>query len=107
MTDDYLRNLDYGGFPVRSRLVAWAEFVELTACHPSRIGELIELGWIEPAMSSGESYLFTLRDVYRIRKLMRLCSDLDINLSGGCVVVDLLERIERLEQKLRELERLV
>jgi chaperone modulatory protein CbpM len=100
-------SLDYGGYPVRSRLVAWAQFQELTAVHPSRIGELIDLGWIEPIRTQGEGYLFTLRDVYRLRKLERLCRDLDINAAGGCVIVDLLERIEYLEQKVGELERLL
>jgi chaperone modulatory protein CbpM len=94
-------------FPVRSALVSWAEFVELTAAHPGRIGELIELGWIEPRTTSAAAYLFRLRDVYRLRKLERLCQDLDLSLAAGTIIVDLLERIEELEQKVAELTRLV
>lgn len=107
MNEINIVSLDYGGYPMRSRLVAWAQFVELTAVHPSRIGELIDLGWIEPIRTNDESYLFTLRDVYRLRKLERLCRDLDINAAGGCVIVDLLERIEVLESRLSELEDLI
>jgi chaperone modulatory protein CbpM len=107
MDEINIRNLDYGGYPVRSRLVAWAQFLELTAVHPSRIGELVELGWIEPIKTNKEAYLFTMRDVYRLRKLERLCRDLDINAAGGCVIVDLLERIEFLERKVHELEGLL
>ena len=94
-------------FPVRSKMVSWTEFLELTAVHPTRIGELIELGWIEPRTTSEEHYLFKIRDVYRLRKLERLCQDLGVNVSGGCIIVDLLERIEYLEGKVRDLERLL
>lgn len=107
MDEISIKKLDYGGFPVRSRLVAWAQFLELTAVHPSRIGELVELGWIEPIRTQDEAYLFTMRDVYRLRKLERLCSDLDINAAGGCVIVDLLERIEFLESKVKALEGII
>lgn len=102
-----IKELDRNGYPVRSRLVAWAQFLELTAVHPSRVGELIELGWLEPIRTGEEAYLFTLRDVYRLRKLERLRRDLDINAAGGCIIVDLLERIEFLERKVRELESLL
>jgi len=96
-----------GGFPVRSRMVSWAEFLELTTVHPSRLGELIDLGWIEPQRTGQEAYLFRIRDVYRLRKLMRLMEDLELGLVGGTIVVDLLERIEFLENKVAELERLL
>lgn len=96
-----------GSFPVRSRMVSWAEFLELTTIHPSRLGELIELGWIEPQLAGEEAYLFRIKDVYRLRKLLRLMDDLDIGLAGGTIIVDLLERIEFLEGKVSELERLL
>ncbi len=93
--------------PEPSALVSWAEFIELTQVHPSRLGELIELGWLEPNRTGQELYLFRMRDVYRTRKLQRLCLDLDIGTAGGTIIVDLLERIEMLETKVRELEGLV
>lgn len=93
--------------PERSKLIGWVEFVELTEAHPTRIGELIEIGWIEPTTTAEENYLFQARDVYRMRKLMRLIRDLDVNDAGACIIVDLLERIEQLEKKVRDLERLL
>ncbi|MEW5773500.1 MAG: chaperone modulator CbpM [Thermodesulfobacteriota bacterium] len=96
-----------GSFPVRSRMVSWGEFLELTTVHPSRLGELIDLGWIEPQRTGQEAYLFRVRDVYRLRKLMRLMEDLELGLVGGTIVVDLLERIEYLESKVAKLERLL
>lgn len=93
--------------PVRSELISWVEFQEVTGCHPSRLGELIEMGWLEPLTSaSGETaaYLFRVRDIYRVRKLERLCQDFDLTCVGASIIVDLLLRIDSLEQQVRELE---
>jgi len=93
--------------PVKSQLIAWAQFLELTGVQPGVVGELIELGWLSPQLTRDEQYLFRSRDVYRVRKLDRLCADLDISLAGASIIVDLLERIDSLENRVRELERLV
>ncbi len=92
---------------VRSKLVSWTEFLEQTGVHTSRVGELIELGWIDPITTSDNDYLFQVRDVYRVRKLERLISDLEVNLAGACIIVDLVERVEHLEKRVRDLERLL
>jgi chaperone modulatory protein CbpM len=95
------------GLPVKSELIAWAQFIELTGLHPSFVGELIEIGWLEPRQTRGSDLLFRHRDVYRVKKLNRLCRDLEISAVGGSIIVDLVERIETLEQRVRELEQLV
>ena len=95
-----------GRMPVRSRYITFVEFVDMTGVHPSRLGELIDLGWIDPGRTSDDQYLFCLADVYRISKLERLCRDFELSNVAGTIIVDLLERIECLEQKVRELERL-
>lgn len=92
---------------VRSKLVSWAEFLEQTGVHSTRVGELIELGWIDPITTSDQDYLFRVRDVYRMRKLERLMCDLEVNLAGACIIVDLVERVEQLEKRVRDLERLL
>ncbi|QJB57315.1 chaperone modulator CbpM [Pseudodesulfovibrio sp. zrk46] len=93
--------------PEPSEYVAWTQLVELTAIQPGEVAELIELGWISPQKTSAEEYLFRLRDVYRIHKLMRLVNDLDMSFNSGSIVVDLLERVEELEKEVEELKRLV
>ncbi len=93
--------------PARSAYISWAAFTQQTGVHPTRLGELIELGWLTPRRTSGGGYLFRTVDVYRLRKMERLCQDFELNLAGGTIVVDLLERIEFLEQKVREMERLL
>lgn len=96
-----------GELPVKSQLIAWSQFMELTGLHPSFVGELIELGWLSPQLTHGSEYLFRPRDVYRVRKLSRLCRDLDISPVGASIIVDLVERVESLEKRVRELEQLI
>ncbi|GAB6060018.1 chaperone modulator CbpM [Desulfonatronum parangueonense] len=102
--------VDDGELPVRSELVVWREFVELTGIHPTRLGELVELGWICPDMpdkQDGECYLFHPRDVYRVSKLERLCRDFELPALAGTIIVDLLERIDDLDRQVRDLRRLL
>lgn len=93
--------------PERSEYVAWAQLVELTSIQPAEVAELVDLGWIKPQKTNAEEYLFRLRDVYRIHKLMRLVNDLDVSFNSGSIIVDLLERVEELETEVEELKRLV
>ncbi|GFM35625.1 chaperone modulator CbpM [Desulfovibrio psychrotolerans] len=93
--------------PIQSEYIAWAEFLELTAVHPTRLGELLELGWLNPARTGQQEYLFTRKDVYRLRKLERICTDFTLSALGGSIIVDLLERIDQLERKVQELELLL
>ncbi|THB68056.1 MAG: MerR family transcriptional regulator [Desulfovibrio sp.] len=96
-----------GGVPVPTKRITFVEVVELTGVHPSRIGELVELGWLQPRKTSEQEYLFLHSDVYRIRKFERLSKDFGLSCMGGTIIVDLLDRIEFLEQKVKEMERLL
>ncbi|MBN2139731.1 MAG: chaperone modulator CbpM [Desulfovibrionaceae bacterium] len=102
-----VQNQAPGGLPKNSELVAWSQLVETTRISPSDMAQLLDMGWIEPVVTSSEQYLFRQRDVYRIQKLLRLCRDLEVSFSGGSIIVDLLERIEILEKDIRELRRLL
>jgi chaperone modulatory protein CbpM len=97
----------YKDLPVKSELIAWSQFMELTGLHPLLVGELIDMGWLAPLRTVSQGYLFRVGDIYRVRKLSRLCQDLDISLSGASIIVDLVERVERLEKRVKELERLI
>jgi len=93
--------------PIRSELIAWAQLVELTCVEPATMAELLEMGWVDPVRTKADEYLFRSRDVHRIQKLMRLCRDLEISFAAGSIIVDLLDRVERLEQEVSELRRLL
>ena len=49
--------------------------------------------------------MFRQIDVYKTRKVDRLCEDFELPSLAGAIIVDLLERIEELETRLKELDR--
>ncbi len=98
---------DKNRLPIPSGLIPWGRLVELTCVEPATVAELLDMGWIEPVRTSADAYLFRSRDVQRIQKLLRLCHDLEVPYAAGSIIVDLLDRVERLERELVELRRLL
>ncbi len=66
--------------------------------HPDLLSKLEELGIIE--LHGG--YLHTTQ-VMRLRRFFRLRNTLGVNASGAAIILDLLERIELLQEELRSL----
>lgn len=79
------------------------EFAELAGVSLQRLQELLALGWLE-ALPEQRGSLFREVDIYRVRKLERICCDFDLPVLGGIIIVDLLERIDTLECALRALK---
>lgn len=96
-----------GHMPEKSPKMVWMQMVEQTGIHPMRLGELIEMGWIDPVVTQAREYLFSEADVRRVRKLMRLCRDFELSTLAGSIIVDLIHRIEELEQENRQLRSLL
>ncbi len=68
---------------------------------------LVEAGVLEPRGAAPESWSFPASDLARVRAAARLVRDLDVNLAGAAVILDLLEERRRLEHRLALLERLL
>ncbi|MFU8822447.1 MAG: chaperone modulator CbpM [Gammaproteobacteria bacterium] len=67
-------------------------------CHASEafVVELVAEGVIEPRGEERTCWRFTGRSVRRTQVALRLHHDLDVNLPGVALALDLLEEIERL-----------
>jgi chaperone modulatory protein CbpM len=67
--------------------------------------ELVDEGIVEPTKLQCEQqqWSFTGKNLMRARKARRLQHDLDINLAGAALVLDMLEEIEQLRERLRRL----
>lgn len=76
-----------------------------TGLHPTLIEQFVEYGLIEPAERAGAQMLFDMDCVARVRKIERLRHDLGANLASIAVILDLLDRISRLEQEVERLRR--
>ena len=88
---------------VPSSLVSFDEFIQLTASSEEVVNELLDLGWISPARSGSDNLLFNSAHIYKVRKLLRICKDFDIPTSAGTIIVDLLQRVDELEEQVKEL----
>lgn len=84
-------------------VMACEDFMTNTGIAPERLHELLALGWLESRMDETGMF-FRDADIYRVRKLERICCDFELPVVGGTIIVDLLERIDALERKVRELQ---
>ncbi len=71
------------------------------------VESLVEAGVIEPRGAAPETWSFPVRDLVRVRAAARLVHDLDVNLAGAAVILDLVEERRRLERRIALLERLL
>ena len=60
-------------------------------------------GLLEPARSKGNIRLYSQRDIERLRRIKTLMDDLGINLAGVQVVLQMMERMARMEQEILQL----
>jgi chaperone modulatory protein CbpM len=63
--------------------------------------QLVQHGVIEPLGSAPQSWVFTGASLQRTRTALRLLRDLELDLPGAALAVDLLEEIARLQRELR------
>ncbi len=68
--------------------------------HPEFLRTLEEMGIIELAGDSIKA-----DNLWRINKMMRLKKLMGVNFNGAAIIVDLLERIEELEDEIEKLRR--
>ena len=67
--------------------------------HPHMLTILSDLGVLDIEGDQVE-----IRSLRRLNKIMRLQDFLGVNLKGAIIITDLLERIESLEDQIRQLE---
>lgn len=74
------------------------ELAQATGISPAGLTRLVRLGLVEP-IAPGESR-FAATTVARLRRLVRLHDDLGVNFADAAIIVNLLERLDRLETEL-------
>lgn len=65
------------------------------------IEELVYEGVIEPLKVHEELWSFSSETLWRVKKVQRLRRDLDLNIPGAALTMQLLDRIEELEKILK------
>ena len=77
--------------------LSFEQLAEAAGLSAVDLGRVVRLGLIEPDVPGTRE--FTAEAAARLRRMLRLHRDLGVNLTGAAIIVDLLERIERLEAK--------
>ena len=81
-----------------------AELCRCFAVEAEFIEDLVEQGILEPAGRSGRHWCFPASSLRRTRITLHLRRDLGVNLAGAALALDLLERIEELDARLRAMK---
>lgn len=89
---------DVGGATMKLPLTIHA-LSRLCECHLTVARRLLSIGLIE-ALTAGDTPLFDHSAVVRARKALRLKRDLRLNFDAMALVMDLLDRIDKLERRM-------
>jgi MerR family transcriptional regulator/heat shock protein HspR len=76
----------------------------LVAAHPQTLRYYERVGLLKPIRSSGKIRLYSQREIERLRKIQRLTNELGVNLAGVEIIMDLTERLENLQQQMKQRE---
>jgi chaperone modulatory protein CbpM len=65
---------------------------------------MVDAGLLEPVGTAIEGWQFASRDLRRLRAAQRLVGDLEVNLSGAALILDLIEERDALLTKISLLQ---
>jgi MerR family transcriptional regulator/heat shock protein HspR len=79
----------------------------LCEVHPQTLRLYERLGLIRPRRVSSKNRLYSQADIERLQQIQRLTQELGVNLAGVEIILDLLERMQRLHEEMdREMDRI-
>ncbi len=73
---------------------------KMVGLHPQTLRHYEEVGLVDPQRTKGNVRLYTPTDIDRLRQIGRLTDDLGVNLAGVQIILDMRERLERLQLEL-------
>jgi chaperone modulatory protein CbpM len=90
------------GTPSRAEAcLSGEELAAATGISLATLARLVRLGLVEPTAPGANE--FTAATAARLRRMLRLRRDLGVRLADAAIIVDLLERLERMEAELARL----
>lgn len=84
--------------------VSFAELTSLCGTNSRVVKLMVTEGVLHPLGGGPSEWRFTGLEIRRARRAIRLQRDLDLNLAGAALALDLIEELERLRTRLRLLE---
>lgn len=71
--------------------------------HPQTLRLYERLGLLKPSRSDGNTRLYTDADLQRLEIILTLTRDLGVNLAGVEVILNMREKMERLQKEMEEM----
>ncbi len=97
------------GLPREQPVFQISVVAEMVGVHQQTLRSYERLGLVTPARSPGNTRLYSVSDVERVRQVLRLVDELGVNLAGAEVVLRMRAQIEEMRRALArqaaELER--
>jgi chaperone modulatory protein CbpM len=84
---------------------ALRELCELCGVRADLVVEMVEAGILTPVGREPSAWRFSIQATIRLQKAQRLGRDLEINLPGVAVALDLIEDLDETRKRLKTLER--
>jgi hypothetical protein len=82
-------------------LLSSAELARVVGISAAALDGLVRVGIVEATAAGGDE--FSAATAVRLKRILRLHHDLELDLFGAVIVVDLLERLERADAELTRL----
>lgn len=79
----------------------------LCELHPQTLRMYERLGLVHPARIGRKNRMYSEADIDRLRQIQRLTQDMGVNLAGVEVILDLLDKMQRMQEQMEnEIERI-
>lgn len=87
---------------VRTERIGLEGFCRATGLHPELILRLVRLGLVDASLDPSGRPVFAPTELARVARMQRLRTGLSLNYAAMGLVLDLLDRIDSLEEALRQ-----
>lgn len=77
---------------------------KMVGLHPQTLRHYEEVGLVKPERTEGNIRLYSPVDIDRLRQINRLTNELGVNLAGVQIILDMRERLQRLQLELENKE---
>jgi chaperone modulatory protein CbpM len=87
--------------------ITLSELCRATGLHAEALLGMVEEGVVDPCGASPSEWRFRADAIVRVNAALRLQRDLDLNLAGVALALDLLDEVRHLRGRVRALEALL
>ena len=102
MSSDYDIIKVHEGKVVDDEVISLMQLSRICHLPPAFVVELVDEGILEPEGESASNWRFSFSVVERVKTVARFQHDLDVNLAGAALALELLDRIDTLRAQLKQ-----